>query len=199
MKLQREFYKRSPTFANGKELRDGVEPMYKYELKHWVRTRWVVHDLTLEESRDLRCSWYQEHIQWGSELDQLSFAATMAKKEIERRIADGELDDRSKPQNTIIPDELRDFIDTNEWFAMQTDRNKQNSQRQIGVVTADGEETPSEEDEAGSEGGEDSTIAPEKKKDADLYVRIISDRIMSMSRKAYARYRLEMSQAVGRR
>lgn len=196
VKLQREFYKRSPTFANGKELRDGVEPMYKYELKHWVRTRWVVHDLTLEESRDLRCSWYQEHVQWGSELDQLSLAATMAQKEIERRIANGELDDRSKPQNAIIP-ELRDVTDTNEWFAMETERNKQHMQHQIGVVTTDGEETPSEEDEPGVEDGEDSTIAPEKKKDADLYVRIISDRIMSLSRKAYARYRLEMSQSAG--
>ena len=195
VKLQREFYKRSPTFANGKELRDGLEPMYKYELKHWVRTRWVVHDLSLEESRDLRCSWYQEHVQWGSELDQLSLAATMAQKEIERRIADGELDDRSKPQHVIK--ELRDVTDTNEWFSMQTDRHKQHTQQQIGIAVSDGEETPSEEDESEGEGGEDSTIAPEKKKEADLYVRIISDRIMSLSRKAYARYRLEMEQQAG--
>ena len=203
VKLQRDFYKRIPTFVNGKDLRDGFEPMYKYELKHWVRTRWVVHDLTLEESRDIRCNWYQEHVQWGSEIDQLSLAAAMAQKEIERRIAHGESDDRSTPKTPVLP-ELRDVTDNNEWFAMETEQNKQHllqSERSAGVEEVNEDDAKEEMEEEGGEddpeGAADPTLSPEKKKDAGLYVRIISDRIMSLSRKAYARYRLELAQQAG--
>lgn len=201
IRLQKDFYKRIPTFANGKDLRDGFEPLYKYELKHWVRTRWVVHDLTLEDSRNMRCSWYQEHVQWGSEIDQLSLAAVMAQQEIERRIAHNDLDDRSKPKAADIP-ELRDVTDNNEWFPMESEQNKLR-ELSPGFAKVNEGEAKKELEEGGGEddpeGEADPTLSPEKKQDAGLYVRIISDRIMSLSRKAYARYRAELLLAKGGR
>jgi len=188
IKLQRDFYKRIPNFVNGKDLRDGFEPLYKYELKHWVRTRWVVHDLSLEESRDLRCRWYREHVQWGSEIDQLSLANVMAQQEIERRIAITDLDDRAKMKIPEIP-ELKEVTDSSEWFAMQGENEI------LPDAEEESEKDPAKEEEVVEEGPQvplDTTLSPEKKNEARLYVRIISDRIMSLSRKAYTRYREEL-------
>ncbi|CAB9521102.1 UDP-glucuronate 4-epimerase [Seminavis robusta] len=190
IRRQKDFYRRIPTFVNGKDLRDNNEPLYRYELKHWVRTRWVVHDLTLEDSRQLRCDWYQEHVQWASEVDQLSFSAIMAKRIIERRMIQNEPDDRSKSKAEDIA-ELKDVTDHNEWFAMASEY----------TVDHDGDVQPVRDDEgAEDEGGEDgpdisahAEYSRKKKPDVGLYARVISDRIMSLSRKAWARYRAEMA------
>jgi hypothetical protein len=94
---QREYYERIPSYINkNTELRSSYEPWYRYSMRHWVRTRWVLHDFHLEEARQLRCDWYQEHLQWGNDLDQLSFANVMAIRELRRRISHNEPDDHIK-------------------------------------------------------------------------------------------------------
>ena len=201
IKRQTEFYRRIPSFVNSKDLRDSLAPLYKYEIKHWIRTRWVVHDLKLEESRQLRCDWYHEHVQWGSEIDQLGFAAVMAQREVERRVAHWEPDDRVKAKQPETPAVVRDVTDFNEWFAMDTELNK--LQYLEVEQSAEVEQVPDHivrdaVDEDGTE--EDSAAADElpaqpaeKKEETGLYVRIISDRIMSLSRKAWQAYRSEMA------
>lgn len=194
IKRQKEFYRRVPSFVNSKDLRDNFAPLYKYELKHWVRTRWVVHDLRLEESRQLRCDWYQEYVQWGSTIDQLSFAAVMAKREVERRIALGEPDDRAKSKDSEIPAEVKDVTDFDEWHAMEMEQNK--LQTAEIVQSAKVEQVPDYMvrdgvDEGGTE--EEADTLPnqpaEKRPETGIYVRIISDRIMSLSRKAWVKYK----------
>jgi len=202
VKLQKDFYRRIPSFINGKDLRDSFEPLYKYELKHWVRTRWVVHDLTLEESRDLRCDWYREHVQWGNDLDQLSFAAIMAKRVLERRLMLSEPDDRSKQKNLLdLPPDIKAITDNDEWFGMATEQNKLHFKEQY-VTAIQQVQDAVAKDEMAEDGAEEesdvsagSDFSQEKKLDAGLYVRIISDRIMSLSRKAWSRYRQELAQA----
>jgi hypothetical protein len=94
---QREYYERIPSYINkNTELRSNFEPWYRYSMRHWVRTRWVLHDFHLEDARQLRCEWYQEHLQWGNDLDQLSFANVMAIRELRRRMSHREPDDHIK-------------------------------------------------------------------------------------------------------
>ena len=113
-KKQREFYERVPTFLNRVDMRSPEEPWYRYEMKHWIRTRWIVHDMKLEEGRELRCDWFEEHVQWGNDLDQLSFAHVMARRELERRIEHQEPDDHIKPPHVQHP-ELKLLTDAHEW------------------------------------------------------------------------------------
>lgn len=202
IRRQKDFYRRIPSFVNAKDLRDNFEPMYKYELKHWVRTRWVVHDLTLEDSRQLRCDWYQEHVQWGAEVDQLSFADVMARRIIDRRMMLLEPDDRSKKKSDVHP-ELKDITDNNEWFAMATEQNKvhlQQTDQAPSVQQIHGDQAKDDADEEGTDEGPEEVASEtgyseEKRPDAGLYIRVISDRIMSLSRAAWSRYRAELARA----
>ena len=49
----------------------------------FIRTKWIIHHLKLEEGHQLRCEWYKdkEHVR-NTHLDQLSFAYGMAKREL---------------------------------------------------------------------------------------------------------------------
>jgi hypothetical protein len=51
----------------------------------WISMSVVVHDLKMPESRDLRCSWYDESLFWGGNPDaeELSFAYLLARRRIE--------------------------------------------------------------------------------------------------------------------
>jgi hypothetical protein len=80
--------------------------------------------MTLEESRQLRCDWYQEHVQWGSDLDQLSFAHVMAKRELERRMEFGEPDDHARKAFADKTEMKKLLTDAHEWYAMQTKPNR---------------------------------------------------------------------------
>jgi nucleoside-diphosphate-sugar epimerase len=194
IRRQREFYERIPSYINRNELRASMEPWYRYSLRHWVRTRWVIHDMELEESRLLRCEWYQEHVQWGTDIDQLSFAHVMAKRELERRIAHGEPDDHFKSFLEEHP-QVHSLTDSYEWHAMETERNRlllqskkyrepmSNWLAQLpDHVTKDGW------DDMNADGGhEDDPDASLHKDDVPLFVRIMSEKMMAVSRKAWSR------------
>ena len=181
---QREFYEKVPSYINrNNELRSPQEPWYRFSIHHWVRTRWVVHDTHLGESRLLRCDWYQEHLGWGTELDQLSFAQVMAVRELKRRIAHNEPDDHVKTFIEQHP-HLKDLTDSYEWYPMETDANQlyrepvQWTSSLPDHVTAEDDLSVEEEMEK-----EDS------KEPVPLYVRIMSERVMAASRKVWARAR----------
>ncbi len=182
---QREFYEKVPSYINRKnELRSIDEPWYRYNMRHWVRTRWVVHDVHLEEGRLLRCDWYQEHLAWGTQLDQLSIAHVLAMRELKRRMAHQEPDDHVPTFIEKHP-ALKDLTDSYEWHPMETDANQlyQEPVQWISTLpdhlTVD-DEAPIEEDEHEHE---------ESKEPVPLYVRIMSERVMAASRKMWSKGR----------
>jgi nucleoside-diphosphate-sugar epimerase len=192
LRRQREYYERIPSYINkNDELRSNSEPWYRYSMRHWVRSRWVLHDFTLEESRLLRCDWYQEHVQWGNDLDQLSFANVMAVRELKRRIAHQEPDDHVKTFIETNP-ELHDLTDSYEWHSMETEVNKfyrepidWKSQQPAPVqvmIDANGELQAQSEDLISEEG-------------TPSYVRIMSERVMGASRRIWARKRKKLTEA----
>ena len=155
IRRQREFYERIQSYVNKHENRPPSEPWYRFTLKHWVRSRWVLHDFMLEEARLLRCEWYQEHIQWGNDLDQLSFAKIMGMRDIKRRISHNEPDDHFKSFIEEHP-ELHGLTDSDEWHTMKMEASNLKEQDPIA------EKTP-------------------------LYVRIMSERVMDISRKIWTK------------
>jgi len=185
IRRQREFYERIPSYMNSGALRSVNEPWYRYSMRHWVRTRWVVHDFRLEESRQLRCEWYQEHVQWGTDIDQLSFAHVMAKMELERRIAHEEPDDHVR---TFIDEhpELRDLTDSYEWHSMQTENNRLYHEPMMWTS-----QLPEHIDKAAWERNhgrlEDLRQAKLPPKTTPLFVRIMSERMMALSRRAWTK------------
>lgn len=188
LRRQREFYERIPSYINkNSELRSNFEPWYRYSMRHWVRSRWVLHDFTLEDSRLLRCDWYQEHVQWGNDLDQLSFANVMAMRELKRRITHHEPDDHVKTFIEMHP-ELQGLTDSYEWHSMETELNmlyrepinwNSHLPKPVQQVIIDGNRK-----------SKDSTDADDlAEDDTALYVRIMSERVMATSRKIWARMR----------
>ncbi|KAL3940190.1 MAG: hypothetical protein SGBAC_005217 [Bacillariaceae sp.] len=181
---QRQFYERIPSYVNReKELRSSMEPFYRYIMRHWVRTRWVLHDVNLEESRLLRCDWYREHTQWGAEIDQLSFAHVMAFREVKRRIAHQEADDHIKTFIELNP-ELKPFTDSFEWHAMETETNRLyrepiqwEAEIPAHIAALQEEKQADDEDE----------ISPDE--DEALFIRIMSERTMAASRKRWMKRR----------
>lgn len=185
-KKQREFYERVPTFVNRVDLRSPEEPWYRYEMKHWIRTRWIVHDMELEASRELRCDWYQEHMQWGNELDQLSFAHVMARRELERRISHHEPDDHVKPPHVEHP-ELKLLTDAHEWHPYMGKEHRLDS---LGAAL---EKVPdhmaSKDDEEDGEVESEPVVQNLHGNKVPLFVRIMSERIMMFARQKWARER----------
>ncbi len=187
VKKQREFYQKIPTYVNKQDLRSILEPKYNYNLNHWARTRWVLHDLTIEEGRQLRCQWYEEHIHWENDLDQLSFAHVMAHRETERRIARKEPDDHEREQ--LDNDKNGLLSDKQEWYLLLNDMEENESgesYRPIPHNEAGHEEDDevnqesAEEEEEEEEGEEEIRVTSEN--DIGIYARIISESVMVQSR-----------------
>jgi hypothetical protein len=181
VRKQREFYERVATFVNKEDFRSSFEPLHKYEMTHWIRSRWVLHDLKLEESRQIRCEWYQEHTEWGNNLDQLSFAYVMAKREMERKIARDEPDDRLKASMPTHP-ELHQMTDADEWHPIMGGRESAQYDKDLFMKVPD-HMMSKDNDEENSDPEE--TEIDKAKHDVQLFVRIMSDKLMVLSRKVW--------------
>lgn len=175
IKLQREFYERLPSLLNRDLMRPSSEPAHKWEFANWARTRWVLHDLQLEEARELRCDWYREEVGWQSGLDQLSLAAVLARRGLYRKLHNNEPDETIQKALSEKTGMKKLLSDTFEWDALETEANKQYSpyeEMKILPYEIDYEvEEPEENIDA--------------EKPAQLFVRVMSDRIMSFARKTY--------------
>ena len=175
VKAQRDFYDKIPSVVNREYLRSPSEPMYKVEFSHWARTRWVIHDLQLEEARLFRCDWYQEHHVWESSLDQLSLAFTMAKRDIQRKMAHQEPDDSVRKSMSEKTEMKKLLSDAFEWHSLQTEQNKQFSPyEEMKILPYEIDYVPEQEE-----------VAVDPAAPTPLFARIISDRIMSYARKSY--------------
>jgi nucleoside-diphosphate-sugar epimerase len=180
IKLQREFYDRVRASINPDHARGPSDPLHKFELNHWVRTRWVAHDMVHEESRQLRCEWYKEHVFWESDLDQLSFAYVMQKLELDRKLDHNEPDETAQKQLSERTEMKKLLSDTFEWHALKTPQNKLYSPyEEMQILPYDMDNT--EERELLSDAAEEMEDGP----NMPLFVRVISDRIMAYARKSW--------------
>lgn len=176
IKMQREFYDRLRSSINPDNGRAPSEPVHKFEMKHWVRSRWVAHDLSYDESRLLRCDWYQEHVLWGAGLDQLSFAYVMAKAEMSRKLARNEPDDTVQKHLAEKTEMKKLLSDTFEWHALDTDQNSRYSPfEEMSILPFELDNLDNWEPAAST--FDDSRPA--------LFARILSDRIMAYARKSW--------------
>ena len=68
------------------------EPIYQFWLDHhFIKTRWIVHDLQREKARNFRCEYSgtkkrNKRIGTRTRIDQLGFAYVMAKRGLRRMI-----------------------------------------------------------------------------------------------------------------
>jgi hypothetical protein len=182
VRLQREFYDRLRATINPDYARGPGEPLHKFELNAWVRSRWVVHDMAHEESRQFRCEWYQEHVLWENDLDQLSFAYVMAKLELDRKLAHKEPDEVIQKHLTEKTEMKKLLSDTFEWRALKTEQNRLFSPyEEMQILPYDMEYA--EERALKSAKTADEPEGPH----TPLFVRIISDRIMAYARKSWSK------------
>ena len=178
IKSQMAFYERLGLLMNKKvSQRRASDPIYQFRMKHWARTRWVVHDLRSELGRHLRCDWYEEHLIWRSSLDQLSLAKVLATRELDLRVSNSALDEGEILKHQEALDAMRIGSDSHEWLPLLY-----NSEVDESILLA----------KVYDENLETSCILRNVEMDpfksVELpYVRIISERNLGGSRKAWAR------------
>lgn len=171
---QRDFYDRVHSYVDKDDFRPIIEPEYKFDMKHWIRSKWVLHDLREEEGRDLRCEWYQEHSHWKNELDQLSFGYVMARREVERRFARHEMDDRMIDEMPQEEEWVKHVLDKDDWT--QLIASKGGIKPFVRTIIDEG--APSSKDL-------DSVDLAKDQSGVDLFVRIVSENIMISERKEW--------------
>jgi len=76
---------------------ENKKQVYKLFPFQWISLGLLVHDLHMEQARTLRCSWYDEHLYWGSNrfADELSFAWLVGVRRIEQSLGPGLMEDPS--------------------------------------------------------------------------------------------------------
>lgn len=92
-------YQQVMMILNRCEFSPRCHQMYKYKLRHWVKTKWIVHDLQSNDAKNLRCDWYKEQTKFDDNFDEISFAHVMAEKDIEHFLYlsnDGNNDDNNR-------------------------------------------------------------------------------------------------------
>ena len=115
---QREFYELSRSFINSLGTRTpNYASHHVIEIESFIRSRWVVHHLKLDEGHQLRCQWYREHVKWNTHLDQLSFAYIMAKRDLVRKIITRQ---PLRKEETIVDQIIRMKTDAHEWNPLYT-------------------------------------------------------------------------------
>ena len=142
---------------------------YHYQLTHWTSTQWILHDLKSPEGSDLRCKWFEEvfHTK-GSPA--LALAHLLALQEMERRIEFGEPDDHTIQHTWARRMAFKQALtDTQEWIPLAVEANRPFafSAYQLDTTMTLSQAT-----------GLDHRQTP-------LYVRIMSDRVMAVARRAF--------------
>jgi len=186
IKVQGEFYHRVRATTNPDTGRGPSDPIHKFELSHWIRSRWVAHDLMHEESRQLRCDWYQEQVLWEANLDQLSFAYVMQWRELDRKLEHNEPDETAQKHLSERTEMKKLLSDTFEWHSLKTSQNKLYSPfEEMQILPYDMDTTEERELLHRTVGDQADGL------DIPLFVRIISDRIMAYARKAWSRAKVK--------
>jgi nucleoside-diphosphate-sugar epimerase len=119
---QREFCERVGYYANPQEssLRHYDAPNMNFVLSKFASTRWVIHDLTNDDSRtQIRCPWYEEHNRWETNIDQLSLLYVIERMDVERRMEQKDLDDAERAVINDMTELKRKVSDTYEWTPLK--------------------------------------------------------------------------------
>ena len=172
---QRTFYEKTSSFVNKLDLRSIYEPIYQFRLNHFIKTRWIVHDLQREEARNFRCEWYKEQADWDSDIDQLGFAYVMAKRGLQRMIGREEPDERAKLHIPPEPPEIDDLTDKKEWFEILNEKSS------TGWIK-DGEKIDAHSSEDTDVHAQDVNVRGD---DSRYFIRIMSNREMWYRRRSW--------------
>ncbi|KAL9180526.1 hypothetical protein ACHAXT_010979 [Thalassiosira profunda] len=187
IRIQREYYERARSAINSMDLRSPYSTLrHRIEIKDFIRSRWIVHHLKLEEGHLLRCEWYREHVKWSTHLDQLSFAYIMARRELARKITTRQPVPPAKSEKlSMLEQVIRLKSDAHEWHPIINDasnvlpiHHSQISPEAIPLNLEDQYEISDSQQELAFD-DEDSTF----------YVRIMSDDRMLESRKIWMKAR----------
>jgi len=192
VRAQREFYERGRALINSMQLRSS-DPAHRHkiEIKDFIRSKWVLYNLKLEEGHHVRCEWYKEHGRWAgsntldSGMDHLSFAYVMAKRELSRKIVSEE----PLPKELSLTEKvIKAATDAHEWHPVFLgggskiplhDSFKASAAQAIPLNIADRPEF--ELDKVVPE-----TVSLDTK--TSYFVRIMSDEVMLKARKNWAKF-----------
>ena len=105
MVVNQRKYKRSESITN---VPDRSSTRWISDQNSFIRTKWIIHHLKLEEGHQLGCKWCKEHARWNTHLYQLSFAYVMAKRELWLKPETEEL--------TILQQIIQKMMDASEWY-----------------------------------------------------------------------------------
>eukprot|EP00957_Ditylum_brightwellii_P146572 11158303-Ditylum_brightwellii.AAC.1 len=107
------FYKHIISVVNKANVCSTFEPVHCYEIKNYsyIKTGWLLHDIILNKAGHLHCELYEEHSQWESNLDQLTFAYTLVSGELEHKFV---LDKQDGNILVAMPKET----DAHEWHEL---------------------------------------------------------------------------------
>eukprot|EP00578_Thalassiosira_sp_NH16_P015940 CAMPEP_0181115534 /NCGR_PEP_ID=MMETSP1071-20121207/21481_1 /TAXON_ID=35127 /ORGANISM="Thalassiosira sp., Strain NH16" /LENGTH=423 /DNA_ID=CAMNT_0023199743 /DNA_START=93 /DNA_END=1364 /DNA_ORIENTATION=- len=190
IQTQREFYSHAISLINSMDLRSiNFNMRHKLEMKDFIRSKWVIHHLKLEEGHNLRCEWYREHVRWGTHLDQLSFAYVMAKRELARKIVTQQplIDPAEEEELTLLQQVTRAHSDAHEWHPIFSAENAASAIHHTDispeVIPLNLQDLPEHEI---------SGIGPESAfsdVESTFYVRIMSDERMMAFRKRWLKLR----------
>jgi hypothetical protein len=187
VRIQREFYDKARSLINSFDLRslDNIA-RHRIQIKDFIRSRWVVHDLREEEGHQLRCEWYREHVRWNTHFDQLSFAYVMAKRELTRKVITEQPLQTEVEKTTLLQMVIDAKSDAKEWHPIFSGEGttlpihfSQIAPEAIPQNLEDQHEITEEAPDAATDVGN------------TFYVRIMSDPRMMEARKVWARSRKE--------
>lgn len=196
VKVQREFYERARSLINSMDLRslDHVS-RHRIEIKDFIRSRWVVHDLMREEGHQLRCEWYREHVRWNTHLDQLSFAYVMAKRELTRKVITEQPLQTDAEEVTLLQMIIDIKSDAKEWHPIFSGEGTKLPVHHSQIAP---EAIPQNlQDQPDNEVNENEVPDTAKDDEAStFYVRIMSDERMLEARKKWMKERNQRRQMV---
>lgn len=187
MNAQRLYYERSRAHINSLLMRSPNEDLrHLLEMKDFIRSRWVIHHLKLEEGHQLRCEWYKEHVQWNTHFDQLSFGYILAKRELVRKMLTKQPKMNSK-ERTLLQRIIEEVTDANEWHPIiafeGTAKPVHHSDISPEAIPANLQDLP--ENQVSAVNPDDSFSDAE----CTYYVRIMSDKRMLESRQKWTKMR----------
>jgi hypothetical protein len=188
---QREFCERVAYYTNEKDTRHFDFPNTNFMLSpKWVSTRLVIHDVTKEESRtQIRCPWYKEHSHWESPIDQLSLSYVLEKMDIVRRLVQEELDDAERAVVKEMTNLKGDVTDAFEWVPLKATGSSKSTavrytpyENEVKPLPYDIEYVTDRQDQL-TLSTKIGSIHFSNIFDPPLFVRIISDELISLKRK----------------
>lgn len=188
IRVQREYYERARGLVNAMDLRSpDRDRRHLLEIKDFIRSPWIIHHLKLEAGHRLRCEWYREHVRWNTHLDQLSFAAVMATRELARKLIAQQPLEEETEEPSLLQRVMLQVSDASEWHPIVSAEEGappvHHSQITPEAIPANLQDLP--DNDISKVGDNDALSAV----GSTYYVRIMSDARMMESRQKWLKIR----------